>query len=232
MFAVIFEVEPKPGRREAYLELGKALRPKLEAIDGFLANERFVSEKRPEKLLSLSLWRDESAVIAWREQVEHHAVQAKGRAEIFADYHLRVGVVAGDDETEESQGTTTGKSERIVSITEWTPADPSEAPPLGQVLDRVLGQVLDQVLDQVSDQVFGLPPNAEGLLAAETFASLYTPGKRLLLAGWRDRDVARRWQPAAAPNGGRLTCRLVEIVRDYGMRDRAEAPQRPEVSRA
>jgi heme-degrading monooxygenase HmoA len=46
MFAVIFEVQPKPERWDDYLGLAKELKPKLEAIDGFIDNERFESAPR------------------------------------------------------------------------------------------------------------------------------------------------------------------------------------------
>ena len=45
MFAVIFEVQPKPERWNDYLDLAKQLKPKLEAIDGFIDNERFESKR-------------------------------------------------------------------------------------------------------------------------------------------------------------------------------------------
>src|SRR5574338_1391203 len=96
MFAVIFEVTPKKERWDDYLGLAKFLKPKLEAIDGFIDNERFKS-KRPEgRLLSLSTWRDEKSVVRWRTHESHHGVQKKGRFEIFDDYHLRVGEVTDD----------------------------------------------------------------------------------------------------------------------------------------
>jgi heme-degrading monooxygenase HmoA len=96
MFAVIFEVQPKPGRLEAYLDIAARLRPLLEAIDGFISVERFGSLTTEGKYVSLSFWRDEAAVIAWRRQAEHHLAQARGRDEIFADYRIRVAEVVRD----------------------------------------------------------------------------------------------------------------------------------------
>src|SRR5260221_12866614 len=98
MFAVIFEVRPKEERFDDYLALAKQLKPKLEAIKGFIDNDRFKSRRSAGLLLSLSTWRDEKAVIRWRTHGEHHGVQEKGRFEIFQDYHLRVGEIVADSE--------------------------------------------------------------------------------------------------------------------------------------
>ena len=96
MIAVIFEVWPRPERRGEYLDVAAALRPELEAIDGFISVERFESLSEPGKLLSLSFWRDETAVAAWRNLNAHRAAQGRGRAGIFADYRLRVAGVIRD----------------------------------------------------------------------------------------------------------------------------------------
>ena len=79
MFAVVFEVNPKPEQWDAYLGYAKSLRPELERIDGFIENERFSSLRRQGWLLSLSIWRDEKAVVRWRTSANHHEIQHKGR---------------------------------------------------------------------------------------------------------------------------------------------------------
>jgi len=96
MIAVIFEVWPKPERRKDYLDIAAELRPSLEKIDGFISIERFESLYEPGKILSLSFFRDEAAVHAWRRTNEHRLAQAKGRGEIFANYRLRVGGIIRD----------------------------------------------------------------------------------------------------------------------------------------
>ena len=58
MIAVIFEVEPAEGQRDAYLDIAARLKPELEAIDGFISVERFESLTNPGKMLSLSFFRD------------------------------------------------------------------------------------------------------------------------------------------------------------------------------
>ena len=101
MHAVIFEVEPEPARLQDYLDIAARLRPELEKIDGFISVERFQSLTQPGKILSLSFWRDEAAVVRWRTQEEHRAAQRAGRSGIFHTYRLRVAQVVRDYGMEE-----------------------------------------------------------------------------------------------------------------------------------
>lgn len=96
MIAVIFEVRPAPGQRDHYLDLAASMRAELSKMDGFVSVERFQSLTDPDKLLSLSFWRDEEAVRAWRNLAAHRAMQARGRTGVFADYRLRVAAVLRD----------------------------------------------------------------------------------------------------------------------------------------
>ena len=224
MFAVIFEVQPKPERWDDYLALAKQLKPKLEAIDGFIDNERFASKRTKGRLLSLSTWRDEKAVVRWRTHGEHHGVQEKGRFEVFEDYHLRVGEITADthpprghlarqtrlDETE------VGKA-KVATITEITPRQ---------------GDGLSVKPDAVASQL-GLDAHANGLVDHELFESIYNPGKLLLLASLRDAPAADSWTPMQLPAAETTRHRRVRIIRDYGMFECREAPQfYPEVKRA
>ena len=90
MIAVIFEVWPADGRKQTYLDIAAKLKPELEQIDGFLSIERFQSLVDDRKLLSLSFWRDEEAVKAWRNVEHHRQAQAAGRGGVLRDYRLRV----------------------------------------------------------------------------------------------------------------------------------------------
>lgn len=96
MIAVIFEVEPAAGRKDQYLAIAAGLRPLLDGIDGFISVERFQSLSDPARILSLSFWRDEEAVKAWRTTEEHRQAQAAGRGGIFAGYRLRIAHVVRD----------------------------------------------------------------------------------------------------------------------------------------
>ncbi len=104
MIAVIFEVWPKDGHRQAYLEMAAALRPELEKMDGFISIERFESLYEPGKILSLQFWRDEASVAAWRNLAVHRGAQEAGRSIHFANYRLRVaGVIRDYGMTERDQ---------------------------------------------------------------------------------------------------------------------------------
>jgi heme-degrading monooxygenase HmoA len=216
MFAVIFVVQPRQERWDDYLDLAKYLKPKLEAIDGFIDNERFESKRTPGRLLSLSTWRDEKSVVRWRTQGEHHGVQEKGRFEIFADYHLRVGEIIHDSEPPAgltvAEGrldvTETGKAQ-VATITELTPNAESDI----------------AAKADMSPAHLSLDAHLDGLVDVEMFASIYNPGKALLLGCWRDPDAAARWQPVHPAAAGKVRHRQVRIIRDYGMFDRREAPQ-------
>jgi heme-degrading monooxygenase HmoA len=96
MIAVIFEVWPKPEYKQDYLDLAAELRPILDTIDGFIAIERFESLTEKGKILSLSFFRDEAAIAAWRNVSEHRRSQAKGRAKIFDNYRIRIAGVVRD----------------------------------------------------------------------------------------------------------------------------------------
>jgi heme-degrading monooxygenase HmoA len=90
MIAVLFEVYPKPGCEAAYLDLAAALRPLVEKVDGFISVERFRSVNPEGKILSLLFWRDEHAVVKWREVYEHKIAQRKGAFELFESYRIRL----------------------------------------------------------------------------------------------------------------------------------------------
>jgi heme-degrading monooxygenase HmoA len=167
MFAVIFEVQPRPGRTDRYLEIAAALRPRLEQVDGFLAVERFASRRRDGRILSLSLWRDERAIGEWRRLGDHSAAQQRGRAEIFADYRIRVGEIVADSTPPEPGA-------KYVTISELAPA--AAVPPGDAGLSAA---------------------GPEAAVDSEFFVSLTNSGKLLLLVAWQDGAAAGRWHPAS-----------------------------------
>jgi heme-degrading monooxygenase HmoA len=206
MFAVIFAVQPKPDQWEHYLDLAKQLRPELERIEGFVENERYRSRRTGDRLLSLSIWANEKAVIRWRTQAMHHAAQEKGRFDIFEDYHLRVGEITADSKVPPDQrleqmrfdGTEIGAAP-VVSLVELN----------AQILPHSL-------------QVAG----GAGVHDSELFDSIATPGKLLFVISWRDSAAAESWLPPdSLLDGSCIRHRRVRVIRDYGLTDRREAPQ-------
>jgi heme-degrading monooxygenase HmoA len=210
MFAVIFEVSPRPERWDAYLGYAKMLRPELEQIDGFVENERFSSLRRKGWLLSLSIWQDEKAVIRWRTHARHHDVQKKGRTEVFADYHLRVGEIVADSRPpagqvlREQRFDETAAAAKLIVMAEAA----------------VQGLPAEQGARAIAERL-GMPHTADGgLVDWDVFESIVQPGKFILLTSWREMTAAAGLSESV---GARH--RRVRVIRDYGMFDRAEAPQ-------
>jgi hypothetical protein len=161
-------------------------------------------------VLSHSTWRDEKSVIRWRTHAGHHLIQGKGRSEVFADYHLRVGEVTADShppaghpvQEQRLDATEVGAAKvcTLVEVTKEGQAAPAWADPMAML---------------------GLDPRTEGLVAWDAFDSITTPGKVLVLLSWR--DVGAVIAPPSHVGGMRV--RAVRIIRDYGMFDRRESPQ-------
>jgi len=219
MFAVIFEVQPKADRWQDYLDLAAELRPELLQVEGFIDNERFRSVQTEGRVLSLSIWQDEKALVRWRTHAGHHVVQEKGRFAVFQDYHLRVGEIAADNSAapdvplpEQRFDTTVVGIAKTVTISE---AEPPEA---GQ------GGVRDA--NAIRQRLCVPAIGHTGVVATQAYSGITKPGKILLLVSWRDADAARAWQPPASPEGiGPLRHRHVRVIRDYSLADRREAPQ-------
>jgi heme-degrading monooxygenase HmoA len=74
----------------------------------------------------------------------------------------------------------------------------------------------------------------DGFISVERFQSLTQPGKVLSLSFWRDEDAVRRWRELeshrAAQQAGRrqhfadYRLRVAQVLRDYGLHEREQAP--------
>ena len=87
---VLFEVKPKKEGKGEYLKLAAALKTELAKMSGFIRVERFASLNEEGKLLSLSVWENEDAAAAWRNQLNHRGSQKKGHDALFERYHISV----------------------------------------------------------------------------------------------------------------------------------------------
>jgi heme-degrading monooxygenase HmoA len=216
VFSVIFEVHPKREAFNLYLELAKELKPILEEIDGFIDNERYESMRRTGWILSLSTWANEKALVRWRTVAKHHETQERGRAEVFQDYHLRVGEVIQDSAASHSvplvqqrfDETEAGRS-KFVSLTELRRRTNATVP-----LDTETVRNLLQ-----------LDLTHPDLIDFDVCNSIYNKGKQIVLASWRDRASAHDITSNEAADAEIIRQRTVRIIRDYGMFDRRESPQ-------
>jgi len=212
MFAVICVVQPKAGLTDQYLDIAKVLKTELEKIDGFINNERLRSQRNKSRVLSLSTWPDEKAVIRWRTLAIHHAIQEKGRFEVFEHDHLQVGEITADTHVPE------GQSLRDLRLDE-TEIGEAKVATVSELSLAVDGRPPASGIDS------GLPEiGPGGLVNREVFNRIYNPGKQPFLACWQNRTAADRWKPHAAAYH-KLQHRRVRVIRNYGMADRREAPQ-------
>lgn len=90
MITVIFEVTLNEGMKDAYLKMAANLADELSKQEGFISIERFTSIESENKMLSLQTWRDETAIVKWRENEKHKKTMPAGYNKIFKDYKLRI----------------------------------------------------------------------------------------------------------------------------------------------
>ena len=88
---LLFEVQPKPGQRQAYFDQVEVLKPFLATHDGLFWMQRYQSMDDPGLILSHQYWVGEQALAAWRQNANHRHAQMQGMSHIFADYRIRVG---------------------------------------------------------------------------------------------------------------------------------------------
>lgn len=100
------------------------------------------------------------------------------------------------------------------------------------------GMAQDDRKDAYLDIAARLRPlleDIDGFISIERFQSLTTPGKVLSLSFWRDEEAVRQWRNLAqhreAQRAGRQSIfqeyrlRVAHVLRDYGMNERAQAPE-------
>ena len=76
---------------------------------------------------------------------------------------------------------------------------------------------------------------SDGFISIERFQSINDPARFVSLSFWRDEEAVRRWrnlqkhrEAQAKGRGGIFSgyrLRICQVLRDYGMRERGEAPK-------
>ena len=200
MISQLFEVKIKEGQVEHYLDLAAALKPSLEAMGGCLFIDRFKSMSRKNLLLSYQIWQDESSLVAWRVDAKHHTVQETGREKVFSDYRIRVAQVVHEERAEQ---------------TPWLPErlspynDHSRRPPTFIIASE--SNSLELPIDVSWNR--------------DVFESVYRPGIFAHLIDVPSLNEATELGKKLFSDSTTEYFRVFEVMRDYGMYDRKEAPQ-------
>ncbi len=200
MIALFFEVQPRPEHFQRYLDMAAALKPQLEQTEGFMVIDRYKSLAREGVVLSHSIWRDEAALTAWRVHQGHHHAQDAGRNHMFLDYRLRIAEVL----REEMPGKPPWQPQRISAYN-----DPARRAPRHLV-----------VAESVSSTFDTMPG-----IVLEAYASLNRDREYVHVMDVPSLAVATELSANCSIGARAYRYRICEVERDYGMFERAEAPQ-------
>ena len=200
MIGLFFEVQTRPGHRDQYLNLAASLKPELEAMGGCLFIDRFRSLTRENLLLSYQIWQDEGALTAWRAHAFHHEVQTIGREKVFSDYRIRVAQVTH----EARPGQPIWQPERRTPYN-----DPARRQPTYVLASESKNATLPVATEWRRD----------------AFASVYRDGYFAHLIDLPDHQSGVDFSPRLFADATTEYFRIFEVMRDYGMYERTEAPQ-------
>lgn len=198
MEALLFEVVPRSGHEEQYFQHAARLKPLVMKNEGLLFLDRFKSHKREGLILSHSHWRDEAAISSWRADCTHYKSQEAGRNKHFADYRLRIGHVVKHVTPAD---TTLSENRQAAYL------HPAHRAPRHVVIIASTGHAFD------------------GGGHGEVFESVYNEAAFLFIT-----DAATDEEANELLDDARQKPETTSIIhsitsRDYGMFERAEAPQ-------
>jgi heme-degrading monooxygenase HmoA len=87
---------------------------------------------------------------------------------------------------------------------------------------------------RIADELRPLLDEIDGFISIERFQSLNNGSRVLSLSFWRDEEAVKRWRNVEAHRGAQSAgrggvfrgyrLRVAQVMRDYGMRERDEAP--------
>ena len=87
---------------------------------------------------------------------------------------------------------------------------------------------------EIAASLRSLLEEVDGFISVERFESLTTPGKILSLSFFRDEEAVRRWRTLSTHRNAQARgragvfagyrLRVAQVLRDYGMHDRTQAP--------
>jgi heme-degrading monooxygenase HmoA len=200
MISQFFEVQIKEGLIHRYLDLAASLKPALDVMGGCLFIDRFKSLTRENLLLSYQIWQDEGSMVAWRVDAKHHTVQEAGREKVFDDYRIRIAQVVH----EEQAGKAPWCPDRLSPYN-----DPKRRPPTFVVAAESRNQELP----------------VETSWTCDVFESVYRPGIFAHLVDVPSSEAGVDLGRKFFADSTTEYFRVFEVMRDYGMFNRKEAPQ-------
>jgi heme-degrading monooxygenase HmoA len=200
MISQFFEVQTKEGCGDRYLSLAASLKPRLEAMGGCLFIDRFRSLTRENLLLSYQIWQDEGSMVAWRVDAGHHKIQETGREQVFSDYRIRIAQVVH----EARPGQPVWQPERLTPYN-----DPARRRPTYVIASESANAELPVKIQWQRD----------------SFESVYRQQRFAHLIELPDYQSGLELGSRLFADPTTEYFRIFEVMRDYGMYDRAEAPQ-------
>jgi hypothetical protein len=168
----------------------------LESHAGLLFLDRFTSLARPGIILSHSHWRDEASIAKWRGDATHYNAQSAGRTRHFTNYRIRISHVL--------EHVARGKV-LVQSTGEGAYLDTGDAPL------RLLTIIASEH-----------KPFADG---GEPYRSVNFESAFLTVRAVDDAVEGHAVLARAADAAHVSSAILAQVSRDYGMYERAEAPQ-------
>lgn len=198
MIALFFEVTPKPGQEDRYLDIAGSLRSELDSSGGVLFLDRYKSHARPRTLLSHQIWADEASLARWRANSRHYLAQTAGRNTVFEDYRLRVGPVIAEG------GEGGGVIPQVEGISYNDPLLQSE-----------------RFVIVVRSHTTPVPATGD----SEIFESVYRAKEFASVGTVPDRQSGYEALRRAGEQAQVSAAQLCLVSRDYGLFDRREAPQ-------
>lgn len=96
MIVVAIEYHIGEGQLAEYDRIAADLHAYILTFPGLISVERFESKSKPGKMLSLSYWESDEAVLNWRADMKHQYGMSRGKARIFTWYRITVSEVQRD----------------------------------------------------------------------------------------------------------------------------------------
>jgi heme-degrading monooxygenase HmoA len=195
---LFFEVQPKPGQRQAYFDQVEVLKPFLAKHSGLFWMQRYQSLDDPGLILSHQNWAGEQALAAWRQNADHRHAQMQGMSHIFADYRIRLGPRVWHWDGEKDAG--------------FLPVGPAPERPYILTLHMAADRDTSAIAAGLSDT---------GLSITGRFESVADDKSGLIMAACAD-FTASIYQHIL--RCGATSAALFAPTRDYGLFDRQAAP--------